>query len=88
MTVSAAQDADAVTDTAMIGHAVSGGDYGTNSVAAGDIAVTVNDDETVSTRGDADRRTRLRWSEDATTPTEVTVTGTLNGGTRATPRPW
>ena len=60
VTVSAGQDADAAADTATIGHAVSGGDYGVNSVTAGDIAVTVDDDETVSTRGDADRRTRLR----------------------------
>ena len=58
VTVSAAQDADAATDTATIGHAVSGGDYGVNSVTADDIAVTVDDDETVSTRGDADRRPR------------------------------
>ena len=50
VTVSAAADADAATDTATIGHAVSGGDYGVNSVTADDIAVTVDDDETVSTQ--------------------------------------
>ena len=50
VTVSAGQDADAAADTATIGHAVSGGDYGVNSVTAGDIAVTVDDDETVSTQ--------------------------------------
>ena len=80
VTVSAAQDADAVTDTATIGHAVSGGDYGANSVAAGDIAVTVNDDETVSTQVTLTVNP-ASVSEDAG-PTEVTVTGTLNGGAR------
>ena len=47
VTVSAAQDPDAIDDTAVIGHAVSGGDYG--SVAAASVAVTVDDDETAST---------------------------------------
>ena len=80
VTVSAVQDADAVTDTATIGHAVSGGDYGANSVAAGDIAVTVNDDETVSTQVTLTVNP-ASVSEDAGA-TEVTVTGTLNGGAR------
>ena len=48
MTVSAAADTDAVNDTATVTHAVAGGDYGT--VTASDVAVTVTDDETVSTR--------------------------------------
>ena len=49
VTVSAAADTDAVNDTATVSHAVSGGDYGTNNVTASDVAVTVSDDETVST---------------------------------------
>ena len=81
VTVSAAQDADAATDTATIGHAVAGGDYGANSVAAGDIAVTVSDDETVSTEVTLTvDPAAVDEGDDATT---VTVTGTLNGGTRA-----
>ena len=47
VTVSAQDDADAVNDTATVAHTVSGPDYGT--VTAEDIAVTVGDDETVST---------------------------------------
>ena len=45
VTVSAAQDTDAVDDTATIEHAVAGGDYGANSVTADDVAITVDDDE-------------------------------------------
>ena len=85
VTVSAQDDADAATDTATIGHAVSGGDYGVNSVTADDIAVTVSDDETVSTQVTLTVNP-ASVSEDAGA-TEVTVTGTLNGG-RAPPRPW
>ena len=44
VTVSAAQDADAEDDAATISHAVSGVDYA--SVTAGDVAVTVSDDDT------------------------------------------
>ena len=44
MTVSAAQDDDGANDAATISHAVSGADYA--SVAAGDVAVTVSDDDT------------------------------------------
>ena len=44
VTVRAAQDDDADDDEATIGNAVSGGDYG--SVTAGEVSVTVNDDET------------------------------------------
>ena len=81
VTVSAGQDADAAADTATIGHAVSGGDYGVNSVTAGDIAVTVDDDETVSTEVTLTVNP-ASVLEDAGA-TEVTVTGTLNGGARA-----
>ena len=49
VTVSAAQDADALDDTATIEHAVSGGDYGAASVTADDVAVTVIDDELPTT---------------------------------------
>ena len=46
VTVSAAQDGDAVDDTAEIGHTVSGADYG--SAMAASVDVTVDDDETPS----------------------------------------
>ena len=51
VTVNAASDADALDDTATIGHAVAGGDYGANSETAGDVAVTVDDDELPPTLG-------------------------------------
>ena len=44
VTVTAAQDTDAVDDNATISHTVSGGDYG--SVTAASVVVTVDDDET------------------------------------------
>ena len=81
VTVSAGQDADAAADTATIGHAVSGGDYGVNSVTAGDIAVTVDDDETVST--EVTLTVDPAAVDEGDSATTVTVTGTLNGGTRA-----
>ena len=46
VTVTAADDSDAVDDSATISHAVTGGDYGTHSVSAGSVTVTVRDDET------------------------------------------
>ena len=49
VTVRAAADADAAADTATVSHAVSGGDYGANNVAADPVAVTVGDDETATT---------------------------------------
>ena len=47
VTVMAAQDSDAVDDSATISHAVSGGDYG--AVTAVSVTVTVDDDETADT---------------------------------------
>ena len=47
VTVQAAEDTDALNDTATLSHAVSGADYGTVTAAA--VTVTVSDDETVST---------------------------------------
>ena len=46
VTVAAAQDSDAVDDSATIAHTVAGADYGTHSVSAGSVTVTVRDDET------------------------------------------
>ena len=83
VTVSAAQDPDAVDDTAVIGHAVSGGDYG--SVPAGSVAVTVDDDETAST-GVTLTVSPESVSEGAGATT-VTVTARLNGGTRGEATP-
>ena len=83
VTVSAAQDLDAIDDTAVIGHAVSGGDYGT--VAAASVAVTVDDDDTAST-GVILTVSPRRVSEGAAATT-VTVTARLNGGTRGAATP-
>ena len=78
VTVEAAQDADAADDAATIANAVSGGDYG--SVSAAVVRVTVDDNETESTT------VTLSVSPQEVSESgggqEVTVTGTLNGGTR------
>ena len=78
MTVSAAQDDDAAADAATVSHAVSGGGYG--SVTASDVAVTVSDDETVSTSV-ALTVSPGAVDEDAGA-TAIAVTGTLNGAPR------
>ena len=83
VTVSAAEDLDSNDDTAVIDHAVSGGDYGSEMV--GSVTVTVTDDELAS-RGvllSADIKEVLE-SAGATT---ITVTAALNGGTRASTTP-
>ncbi len=80
VTVAAAEDADAEDDEATISHAVSGGDYGANSVTASSVAVTVDDDETASTAV-ALSVSPASVAEDAGATT-VTVTGTLNGAPR------
>ena len=83
VTVSAAQDGDAVDDTAVIGHTVSGADYG--SETAGSVTVTVDDDETASSG------VTLSLSPDSVSEgasaTTVTVTARLNGGTRSEATP-
>ena len=78
VTVSAQDDADAVNDTATVAHTVSGADYGT--VTADDIAVTVGDDETVSS--EVTLTVDPATLDEGDGGTTVTVTGTLNGGTR------
>ena len=45
VTVAADEDADADNDEVTLTHAVSGGDYGSNSVTAASVDVTVDDDE-------------------------------------------
>ena len=80
VTVSAAHDADAANDTATIVHAISGADYEANKVTAGDVSVTVDDDETALTLTvspaslDEHRRGAV-----------VTVTAALDGATRDAP---
>ena len=80
VTVSAGEDTDAVDDTAVIGHTVSGADYG--GVGAASVAVTVDDDETDPTG------VTLSVSPDVVGEgagaTTVTVTAVLNGGSRGT----
>ena len=46
VTVSAADDANAVDEVVTLTHTVSGADYGANAVTAGSVVVTVADDET------------------------------------------
>ena len=79
VTVQTAQDADALNDTATLSHAVSGADYGT--VTAASVAVTVRDDETVSTVVvlTVDPSTRLSEGAGAT---EITITASLNQAPR------
>ena len=80
VTVSAAQDADAANDTATIGHAVAGADYGANGVTADDVAVTVEDDETAVTL-----TVNPTAVDEDSSGISVTVTGTLDGVTRDVP---
>ncbi len=80
VTVTAAQDADAANDTATIGHAVAGADYGANSVTAHDMPVTVEDDETAVTL-----TVNPAAVDEGAGGTGVTVTGTLDGVTRDEP---
>ena len=83
VTVSAGQDTDAADDTAVIGHTVSGADYG--SVTAASVDVTVDDDETASS-GVILTVVPESVSEGANATT-VTVTAGLNGGTRGDATP-
>ena len=65
-------------DTATVTHTVSGGDYGT--VTASDVAVTVTDDETVSTG--VTLTVDPATLDEGDGATVVTVTGTLNHAPR------
>ena len=78
VTVSAAEDADAANDTATIGHAVAGADYGANGVTADDVAVTVDDNETAVTL-----TVDPAALDEGAPATTVTVTATLDGSPRA-----
>ena len=78
VTVAAAEDTDALNDTATVTHAVSGADYAT--VTAASVTVTVSDDETVST-GVALSVAPATLSESAAATT-ITVTATLNQAPR------
>ena len=78
VTVSAGHDGDAEPDTATVIHAVSGADYG--SVSAGDVAVTVADDESASTA--VELTVSIEKVDEHAGATSVTVTGTLNEASR------
>ena len=67
VTVTAAQDSDAVDDAATISHAVMGGDYG--AVTAASVAVTVDDDEVPDTT--APRVTSIMRQTPASSPTNA-----------------
>ena len=75
--VSAEQDMDAMNEEAEITHAISGADYDSEPAAV--VALIVNDDEVISEEVTL-TVDPLRIDEDAG-PTEVTVTGTLDGAT-------
>ena len=78
VTVSAATDLDAVADSATIGHAVSGADYG--SVQADDVSVSVTEAQAPSTKVELSLDPSA-VAEDASATT-VTVTAGLDGGSR------
>ena len=83
VTVNAAHDSDADDDTAVIGHSVAGGDY--DSLDADSVTVMVIDDETAS---DGVTLTAAPGDlPESAGVTNVTVTATLNGGTRDTVTP-
>ena len=78
VTVSAAEDTDAERDEATVVHAVSGGDY--ESETAPDVTVTVTENETASTRVTLTvDPSSVNEDSDETT---VTVTGTLDEAPR------
>ena len=76
VTVTAANDSDSQDDTATISHAVTGGGYG--SVTAADVAVTVTDNDEVSTTPDTTAPTLLTATVDGATLT-LTYNEALGG---------
>ena len=88
VTVSAAEDLDADDDAAVIGHSVSGGDYGT--VVVEPVMVSAADDETESTEVALSVEPSLVREGSAAIP--VLVTAMLNGApgmwTRESIFPW
>ena len=81
VTVSAAEDTDAVDDTATLSHTVAGADYAGESADA--VTVNVLDDDTASTTITLSVLPDT-VAEDAG-QTSVTVTATLDGATHTTP---
>ena len=79
VTVSAAQDGDAVDDAATISHAVSGGGY--DAVAVSDVSVAVGDDDTASTV--VALSVLPETVDENAGSTSVEVTGTLDAAARA-----
>ena len=78
VTVTGVEDADAANETVTVAHTVAGADYA--SVTAGDVAVTVEDDETATTGINLSVDTAT-LSEGAAA-TSVSVTAELNGAPR------
>ena len=83
VTVRAAEDLDGDDDTAEIGHAVSGGDYG--SETAPSVTVTVDDDEFAS-RGVL-LSANIKEVLESAGATTITVTAALNGAPRSSATP-
>ena len=71
VTVSAAQDDDAIDDTATLGHSMASPDTDYNGIAVPEVAVTVTDDETAGVKV---APTRLAIPEDASTTYTVVLT--------------
>ena len=83
VTVRAAEDLDGDDDTAMIGHAVSGGDYGSEMV--GSVTVTVDDNEFASTG--VLLSVNIKEVLESAGATAITVTAALNGAPRSSDTP-
>ena len=79
VTVSAAQDGDAVDDAATISHAVSGGGY--DAVAVSDVSVAVGDDDAASTV--VALSVLPETVDENAGSTSIEVTGTLDAAARA-----
>ena len=71
VTVLAAQDGDAIDDTATLGHSMASADTDYNGIAVPEVAVTVTDDETAGVKV---APTRLAIPEDASTTYTVALT--------------
>ena len=80
VTVTAADDTDAVDDAATVTHAVRGGDYQAHGVAAAPVTVTVDDDDSASTA--VALSVAPAALAEAAAATAVTVTAALDAAAR------
>ncbi len=80
VTVTAADDSDAVDDAATVTHAVGGGDYQAHGVVAAPVTVTVDDDDSASTA--VALSVAPAALAEAAAATAVTVTAALDAAAR------